>query len=371
MSANDIRAHEAPLGDRLRERIRRFGPISFYEWMQAALYDETEGYYCRPDRARWGRTGDYRTAPETSPLFAATFARCFADLYADMGRPSAWTIVEAGAGSGHFARAVLESFARRDSRLFCATRYVIDEISSASRREIGARLSAFAEQVDFASLNDLAEPIIGIIFSNELLDAFPVHRLIYRADCWREFHVGLGGEEEFVWFEGDLTDQSLTGYLETWNANFSEGQIFEVNSDAEAWVRRAAGKLKRGFLISVDYGAPRAALFSAAERGRGTIRSFQRHQFVNNLLASPGEQDLTTTVDWIQVKAAAEGAGLQTRRFARLDEFLMQAGLLGELEQICAEVDNVEALRLRTSARELILPDGMAAAFQVLIQQKH
>ena len=372
MPTNNIRTDKSGLGERLRERIRTAGPVSFYEWMRAALYDEHEGYYCRPDRVRWGREGDYRTAPETSPLFAATFARYFARLYAEMGQPSCWTIVEAGAGAGDFARGVLESLARREPSLLRATRYVIDEISPASSELLGARLSSFSEQLEFTSLSDLSQPIEGIIFSNELLDAFPVHRLIYRGADWRELYVGLGPGEGFLWVEGELTDQSLTSYFESVEVNFSEGQIVEVNSDAEEWLRRAAGKLKRGFLISVDYGGGVGTQFDNTERPAGSLRGFQRHGFVDDLLANPGKHDLTTTVDWTQIKAAGEHAGLQTIRFQRLDEFLMQEGLLDELERSCDEQSgSAEVLRLRTSARELIMPNGMASSFQVLIQQRN
>lgn len=90
------------LSDRLRERIRRDGAISFRDWMASALYDSEEGYY-RRDRERWGRAGDYRTSPERSPLFAATFARYFAELHQELGAPSVWTVIEIGAGSGEFA----------------------------------------------------------------------------------------------------------------------------------------------------------------------------------------------------------------------------------------------------------------------------
>src|SRR2546423_15718498 len=95
----------------LRARIRRAGPISFRDWMAAALYDERAGYYNRADLARWGRAGDYRTSPERSPLFAATLARYFAELYAALAAPPQWTIIESGAGAGHFAQGVLETFA--------------------------------------------------------------------------------------------------------------------------------------------------------------------------------------------------------------------------------------------------------------------
>src|SRR5688572_17394359 len=96
------------LADRLRERIQREGPMTFCDWMKAALYDEREGYYCRANSNRWGREGDYRTSPERSSLFAATFARYFARLYDEIGGPSEWAIVEAGAGDGSFAYGVLK-----------------------------------------------------------------------------------------------------------------------------------------------------------------------------------------------------------------------------------------------------------------------
>src|SRR5687768_18101300 len=117
------------LAERLRERIRREGPITFCDWMRAALYDEPEGYYSRSDRQKWGRSADYRTSPERSSLFAATFARYFARLYEQLGRPAHWTIVEAGAGDGHFASGGLETLQAYFPSVFSATHYVIHEVS--------------------------------------------------------------------------------------------------------------------------------------------------------------------------------------------------------------------------------------------------
>src|SRR6266478_1752362 len=98
LKSDDSRA--PTLTDRLRERITAAGPMSFHDWMQAALYDERDGYYRRRGRIRQGRAGDYRTAPETSPLFAATFANYFMKLFADLKWPPSFTIFESGAGSG-------------------------------------------------------------------------------------------------------------------------------------------------------------------------------------------------------------------------------------------------------------------------------
>ena len=105
--------------------------------MQAALYDPEDGYYYRKDLVRQGRAGDYRTAPETSPLFAATLAQYFTQAYFDLGAPQRWTIVESGAGAGHFARGVLSTLQSGAPEVFAATHYLIDEISPEAQARPG------------------------------------------------------------------------------------------------------------------------------------------------------------------------------------------------------------------------------------------
>ena len=201
-----------PLAERLRARIRREGPISFCDWMRAALYDPIDGYYCHTDRIRQGRAGDYRTAPESSPLFAATFARYFARLFSELGSPSSWTVFEAGAGSGEFAHGFLNSLRAHHFEIFAATSYVIDEVSPAARRLAADRLSEFADRLTFQRLDEIEEPAAaGILFSNELIDAFPVHRIAMRQGELRELCVGMN-QTEFVWVECDL-DQRVAEFL--------------------------------------------------------------------------------------------------------------------------------------------------------------
>ena len=194
--------NSAPLAERLRERIRREGALSFRDWMEAALYDPREGYYSRRDLTRWGRTGDYRTSPERSPLFAATFARYFASLYQELDRPPAFTILEAGAGAGHFADGVLKTLERFYPRLFAATRFIIDEASMDARRRSEDRLAPFDARVEYRRLNEIEAPIsAGIIFSNELLDAFPEYRVLMREGRLYELCVGLSQTGSFIWTE--------------------------------------------------------------------------------------------------------------------------------------------------------------------------
>ena len=362
------------LVERLHARIRQDGPISFREWMQAALYDDQDGYYCRPDRIPQGRAGDYRTAPETSPLFAATFAwyfsKLFAELFSELGSPPAWTIFEAGAGGGEFAYGVLNSLRAKYPDVFSATSYVIDEVSPATRRRAAARLSEFADRLTFQRLIEIEHAAnAGVCFSNELIDAFPVHRVIMRDGRLSELCVGLK-QDDFAWVERD-PEQGVADYCRRVDLRLSEGQIAEINLEAEEFISRAAGLFERGFLITVDYGAERTELLESPDRFAGTLRAFHRHHLIDNVLATPGEQDLTTTVDWTQIKEAGASAGLRTIRLERLDHFLLSEGLAGLLGEMLTQTqDQVEALRLSTSAREMIMPHGLAASFQVLVQEK-
>ncbi len=358
------------LAARLRARIEREGPIGFHDWMQAALYDERDGYYCRRDLIRQGRAGDYRTAPETSPLFAATFADYFMKSYFDLGAPSHWTIVEVGAGSGEFARGVLSSLQSESPKVFEATRYLIDEVGPDPRAKAGGRLASFADRVEFRRLCEISEPFEhGIIFSNELIDAFPVHRVVGRNQTLKELCVGLNGAD-FVWAECDLTDV-VADYCARIGLRLKEGQIFEVNLDAEEFVARAAASLKRGLLITIDYGASRDELLNAPNRFAGTLRGFRRHQFAGDALANPGAQDLTTTIDWTGIQEAGARSGLEILRFQRLDQFLLNEGLLYALSSLGSRnIDAVDLINLNAGAREMISPEGLAASFQVLIQRK-
>jgi SAM-dependent MidA family methyltransferase len=358
------------LAERLRERIAREGPISFHDWMQTALYDPKDGYYCRADLERWGRAGDYRTSAERSPLFAATFARYFAELYRELNQPNRLTIVEAGAGAGHFAEIGLRTLEQHFPDVFAVTNYVVNEASLASTAITKKRLERFGARVEFAALESIELNDAGIIFSNELLDAFPVHRVICEKGELREFYVTLDGNSEFSWLTGQLSTARIAEYFEIVGVQFSkEGQIAEVNLDAGDWLRRAAAKLPRGFLITVDYGADAADLYESPERFEGTLRAFRHHQF-QDVLQNPGENDITTTVDWTYLKKLGGELGLTSVLHERQDNFLLRSGLLEQLELMTALEDEAEKARLRAGAREMILPNAMAASFQVLVQKK-
>ncbi len=359
------------LAQLLADQIRRDGPMTFHEWMQAALYHPEFGYYCRTDLNRWGREGDYRTSPETSPLFAATFARYFLKLYRKDEPRDGLTIVEVGAGSGHFAQGLLETLKRSSADVFEQTTYLIDEISKHTSEQIVERLSRFRDQLRFGPVSVLHQINWGIVFANELLDAMPVHRIAMRNGKLTELYVKLRQDDSFCWHNGLLSAPRLNAYLERFNIELSDGQIVDINLQIEDWLSSIAARLVHGYLVIVDYGSESEELYSNPKREHGTLRAFKRHRIVDDVLSSPGEQDLTSTVDWNAVKQIGNELGFELREFKRLDEFLLEAGFLEELEKRANEAhDEGEKLQLRATAREMILPGRMAESFQVLVMKK-
>lgn len=331
--------------------------------MAAALYDPEFGYYSRRDLQRWGREADYRTSAERSELFAATFARYFARVYKELGSPSRWTIVEGGAGDGRFAHKTLRVLAEEYPHVFEATRYCLDEISAVSVSRARAALSNFQERVTFADLSALNPSDPCLYFSNELLDAFPVHRIVREG----ELYVTLDPSDNFTWSVGSFSAAQLAERSRL----LAEGQVIEVNLEVDEWFAGVASQMRQGLIVTVDYGAEEDQLYDPSLRPNGTLRAFSRHEFVDDVLSAPGEYDITSSVNWTQVMRAGDRFGFEVVEFSSQDKFLLQAGLLEELEKRLVRIESeADKLRLTTDAREMILPGGMATSFQVLVQKR-
>ncbi|MCA1593297.1 MAG: SAM-dependent methyltransferase [Acidobacteria bacterium] len=251
-------------------------------------------------------------------------------------------------------------------------RYVFDETSADARSRAAELLSPFARHIEFRNLDEFDAPFeAGVIFSNELLDALPVHRVVMRDGKLLELYVSLNVDGAFVWVEREPSTTRLAEHFERARVTLAKGQIAEINLEAEAWIERSARTLRRGYVITVDYGDEDEGLYGAPHRREGTLRAFRGHAFAADVLDKPGQQDLTTTVNWTQIKRAGERAGLETLSLERQDAFLLRAGLLEQLEVESAMArSESEVVRLRLDAREMILPGGMSEHFQVLVQKR-
>jgi len=335
--------------------------------MKAALYDPDGGYYLRADRKRWGRAGDYRTSPERSELFAETFTRYFVKLAGE----GELTIIESGAGDGSFAAGVLRTLQNQFPSHFAQTRYIVYELSDDARARAQERLSEFGERVEFCSVWDQVSVNSGIYFSNELLDAFPVHRIVLSDEGVSELYVAVDANGEFVSTTGPLSTPRLTEFIDEYSIELIKDHVIEINLAIDDWLSSISEKLETGFLITVDYGAEASELYDAMLRPEGTLRGFSDHAFVENLLAVPGEYDLTTTINWTQVKNVGEKLGWKVIEYAPQDKFLLTAGLPEQLQyRLSRAQTGAERVALTTGARDMILPGGMASSFQVLVQKR-
>ena len=240
---------------------------------------------------------------------------------------------------------------------------------SARRREWQqVTLKDFSDKVKwFSEMNALKAPLLStktIIFSNELLDAMPIHRLGWdaREKKWFEWGVALHGEK-FIWERIESSKfQVPSSELE---AVLPDGYTIEISPAAEEWWRAAAGVLSRGKLLAIDYGFTADEQFSPS-RLNGTLRAYYRHQVTDDILANPGEQDLTAHVNFSAIQQAGEITGLQTELFCGQPQFLT-----GVVEKIFKQSTFGEwGTKQTRQFQTLTHPEHLGRAFRVLVQSR-
>lgn len=359
------------LRDRLMAMIRREGALTFAAFMGICLYDATCGYYCTP-RTKIGRDGDYYSAPCVHPLFGGLIARQLRQMWRLMGG-GPFTVVEEGAGRGFLCVDVLD-WARRSAPAFYeALSYRLRDVSPVLQEEQGRRLEQFEKEgkVVWAGEGEemTAGQVVGCFLSNELVDAFPVHRVVRRGGRLREIYVGERAGE-FVEEEGDLSCPELGEYFDRYGVPLADGQEAEANLAALDWIRGVGRSLKRGFVVTIDYGYEAGELY-APRRRAGTLMGYFRHQAVENPYERVGEQDLTAHVNFTALVRAGAEAGLAFTGLVPQYRFLIALGLLEEMEEAACCLPELEALKLRLQLKHLIEPTaGMGERFKVLIQHK-
>ena len=355
--------HNPALLEILRERIRSSGPISFAEFYETALYHPRHGYYFTSDPTR-----DFQSSPNVHPVFGAAVARRLTGFWRDLGSPERFDVFEAGASSGRLAADVLRYLRSAEPGLYDSIRYVVQDVTltagTAADRLLDAGIPPDKVHVE-AALPD-APQIEGCILSNELLDALPFHRVRRRDGELYELHVGHE--------DGDFVDveapprPDIVSHFEALGLQPGEGCEAEVNLVAPAWMTRAAGALRRGFILTLDYGYEAADLY-ATWRKRGTLLTFYRHTSGDDPYARIGRQDITASVDFTSVMRAGESTGLSTVEFAAQSEFLAALGIGDALAQPPAP-DQLEAYTaLRRAVVELTDPAGLGR-IRVLVQSK-
>ena len=380
------------LSEIIRREAAQRGVLSFARFMELALYCPVHGYY-ETKKDNPGRHGDFYTSVGVGELFGQLLAFQFAEWLETLNPParrsaaktaqplaapkrsaggSTLNLVEAGAHDGQLARDILTWLQLNRPQLFGQIEYWIIEPSARRQEWQKETLKKFAPRVRWLSrFNDSTiQRFNAIIFSNELLDAMPVHRFGWDAAAKNWFEWGVTVErEKFAWTKIQSPESDLpsaichlpSALLEVFPDNYT----IETSPAAENWWREAAGILAHGKLLAIDYGHTAAEIFSPG-RTRGTLRAYFRHHVSDDLLANVGEQDLTAHVNFSAIQKAGEDAGLKTENFCTQPQFLTQ--ILGNAvkEKNFGEWNARRTRQFQT----LTHPEHLGRAFRVLVQSR-
>jgi SAM-dependent MidA family methyltransferase len=374
------------------------GAIPFARFMELALYCPIYGYYER-EKDIIGRRGDYYTSVSVGSLFGELLAFQFGEWLVEGpvsrvpgaegevgARTKLMRIVEGGAHDGGLTRDILTWMREHRPALFQELEYWIVEPSERRRVWQQGVLAQFAAKLHWVQQlpellsvpassganRHLLPAVRGIVFSNELLDAMPAHRLGWDAKerMWYEWGVTLEGGR-FVWARLPTNTESSMG---NWPLGIGskllevlpDGFTVEVSPAAERWWREAASVLEYGRLVTIDYGLT-ADEFLVPERMQGTARAYSHHQASRDVLADPGEQDITAHVNFTAIRAAGESAGLRTDAFMTQAQFL--TGIAGRVWKSGASFGAWTPERTR-QFQTLTHPEHLGQSFRVLVQSR-
>ena len=364
----DALAHSERLRARIQEQIiAAGGAVPFSRFMELCLYAPGLGYYSA-GATKFGEAGDFVTAPELGPLFAACVADSVAPVLRQLG-PRA-DFVELGGGSGAFAEVALKKLLALDA---LPSRYAILEPSADLRARQQERLRNQLNPLLYDLVEWLDAPPEqrwnGVLFANEVIDALPTPRFTLRDGEVFEEHVALDGEGRFIRSDrpADALLSAAVRHVERQRDHaFPDGYRSELLPQLPYWLQAVIGDMDSGALLFVDYGYARGEYYNA-QRDDGTLRAFRRHHLVEDVFAYPGLQDLTASVDFTALAEAGTNAGFDLAGYCSQATFLIGNRLEQNLAAAEARArDETAVHNLRQQAKRLTLPTEMGERFQAM-----
>ena len=320
----------------IHEEIRAHGPISFRRFMDLALYHPVYGYYMRGED-HFGREGDFYTNSQLQPVFGRLISQQIVRWREEMGSPEDFTVVELGAGRGETLAEVRKALP--EARCLAVER----------------------------TCGTLPEAFQGVVYSNEFFDALPVHLVERRSEALIELLVASDGGG-FQWMTGRPAKPPAANYISRYAPGFADGDRIEVNLDALDECERIAAALKRGYVLTIDYGYTSEEIAAGRRFPRGSLMAYERHQAEEDVLANPGRRDITSHVNFTALEARGRDFGLDSLGLRTQAQFLFA---LGETDNFAAALEaatDTEALHLRMQLKSLLF--GMGETFRVLVQKK-
>jgi SAM-dependent MidA family methyltransferase len=356
----------------IASRIHERGRITFADFMAACLYEPGLGYYTSPGR-KVGAAGDFYTSSNVHAVFGRLIARELRQMAEVLGRPDLFEIVEMGAGGGQLARDILDALQELDPALYATLSYRLMELEPTLREAQAELLAPHRERLAWSDPADLAAgrlAFTGCLLSNELVDAFPVHLVEMTAEGLREVYVTLR-DGELAEELDHLSTPELANYLARLGVALLPGQRTEISLAAPVWLAGVATALARGFVLTIDYGYLAPERFGPMRMG-GTLLCYHQHTVAENPFLRPGQQDITSHVDFSTLIARGEELGLATVWFGEQYRFLLGTGIMEELLALEQRpVPETQRLKDRLALKKLMLPEGgMGDTFKVLVQAK-
>lgn len=335
------------------------GWISFADYMQLALYAPHLGYYSG-EASKFGKTGDFVTAPEISPLFAQALASQVAEVLNETNGD----VLELGAGTGKLAAGLLRQLSKLDQ---LPPRYHILEVSANLRERQYQHLQTSLPAELFKRihwLEALPENFNGMLMGNEVLDAIPVQVVHWQNGAW--FERGVAYNEGFIWQERPLQNTAIVASIDS--SGLAGNYVTEVCPAAQGLIASLATKLQQGAMLFLDYG------FSAREyyhpqRNQGTLMCHFQHHAHDDPFAYPGLQDITAHVDFTAMAETGLAHGLNCAGYTTQAQFLMNCGILQCLETISPE-DSTQYVPAVAAVQKLLSPAEMGELFKVLALSK-
>ncbi|MCB1061915.1 MAG: SAM-dependent methyltransferase [Verrucomicrobiae bacterium] len=375
MSLNIQSSIDTSLSERIFHAISDSGcgSISFADYMRHCLYDPYYGYYASTARGQIGRDGDFYTSVSVGAGFGFFLGLAAERRWQEgfAGANPFW-VIEQGAHDGQLALDFLAGLQERESPMLDAIRYTIFEPVLARAEALTVRLAAEPMGGSISVVSELsATPAsVGLFLCNELLDAFPVHRLCWEKGEWRELRVAadaVEGVSKFRWKTESLIAGSeiADAAAQISSQNLPEGYQTEVCLELGSWMSDATRWFDRGFWWVIDYGRE-ADDYHAPERHEGTLRGYRQHQRQDDPFVAPGETDLTADVNFTDLDRVATQLGLSRTEYTDQHHFLIRAAepWLKAIENGGADALAVSRKRLR-QFQTLTHPSLMGRAFKV------
>jgi SAM-dependent MidA family methyltransferase len=358
--------------------------ITFAEYMDMVLYHPQDGYYST-QAVNLGKKGDFFTSVHLGEDFGEMLAVQFVDMWESLGKPCQFSLVEMGAGQGYLAKDILNYLQQKYRDFFEIFEYIIIEKSPILQKRQQQELQDFP--VRWCSWEEIVDgSIVGCFFSNELVDAFPVHQFIVNQGEIEEIFVTHESllpvkppvktredrEDIFVEVTDEISTPKLLTYFDLVDIKihtYADEYRSEVNLAALDWLKTVSTKLQKGYLLTIDYGYS-ATRYYNPRRHQGNLQCYYQHQRHDNPYINVGKQDITTHVDFTALELWGEKCGLKKVGFTQQALFLMALGLGTRIAQISeSKLPINQLLQRRDRLQQLLDPMGLGS-FGVLIQSK-